>query len=344
MKYHAPPFYLREVKIELTHACGLNCVHCSSSSSRVNTISIDADRCFRIIDEGAKLGVKKIAFSGGEPLGFGLIEDIIDRAAKKKLEVSVYTSGNIDHFEKIISNLYRLGLSKAIFSLYSKDAYQHEAVSQTPNSFSATISAIKYANKIGLSTELHFVPLSSNYKELQPLAFFGKELGTNSISVLRFVPQGRGKEIASQKLSKEQNKLLKKSIEELREKGYKIRTGSPYNFLLLNNQPQCCAGIDRMTILPDLRIYPCDAFKRIPAENLVGTDEYSRLDKCSLQECWQRSPYLNAVRDYLMSPFPEGCCTCSSIDSCLSGCLAQKVIANGNMKKCADPDCLFSHH
>ena len=342
MKYHAPPFTLKEMKIELTHACGLNCIHCSSSASNDNKNNIDVNRCLQIIDEGADLGAKRIAFSGGEPLIFQPIERIVERAAKRKMEVSIYSSGNIEYFDEIIGRLYRIGLSKVIFSLYSKDAFKHEVVSQTPGSFSKTISAIRHSIKIGVKTELHFVPLSNNFEELAPLAIFGKEIGIDSISVLRMVPQGRGMEIASQKLNKQQNKLLKSTIERLRENGHKIRTGSPYNFLLLNDQPQCCAGIDRLTILPDLRIFPCDAFKRISAEALVDTDEFSRLDKYSLQECWLHSPYLNAVRDYLVSPFPEKCSFCASIETCLSGCLAQKVIANNNIRKCADPDCLFS--
>lgn len=322
--------------------CPLYCVHCSSSASSGNNNTINYNRCLQIIDEGAEIGVSQISFSGGEPLCFSPIEGVIDRAAKKKMEISIYTSGNVPQFEKIIGNLGRLGLTKVIFSLYSKDALKHEAISRKPGSFSTTISSIGHAQKVGLETELHFVPLSSNFEELRSLAAFARDLGVSNISLLRFVPQGRGKEITSQKLDRNQNKLLKTITEQLREKGHRIRTGSPYNFLLLNDQPQCSAGIDRITILPDLRIYPCDAFKRIPAESLVGTDEYSRLDKHGLEDCWRRSRYLKLIRDYLTSPFPKECNSCSFIDSCLSGCLAQKIIANGNVEKCADPDCLIS--
>jgi radical SAM protein with 4Fe4S-binding SPASM domain len=342
MKYHTPPFLLRELKIELTHVCGLNCIHCSSSATLTNTESIDVKRCAQIIDEAADIGVKKIAFSGGEPLSFSPVEAIVEKAARKHMEVAIYTSGYIEGFKETIGNLHRVGLCKVIFSLYSNDAVRHEKVSRTVGSHTATLSAIKHAVTLGLLTELHFVPFSDNYTELGPLAILAKELGINAISVLRFVPQGRGKEIESRKLNAEQNSLLKANIEGLRKDGHNIRTGSPYNFLLLNDQPQCCAGIDRMTVLPNLRIYPCDAFKRISAESLVGTDKYSRLDRHSLEECWLQSPYLGAIRDYLTSPFPAKCAACCSIDFCLSGCLAQKVLADGSIRKSADPDCLFS--
>lgn len=341
MKLHAPPFRLKEMKIEITHKCGLNCIHCSSFASHFNNATIDTSLCLRILDEGAALGVDKIAFSGGEPLLSPSIDNFVKKAALNKTEVSIYTSGNVNNFNKIIDKLKLLGLTKAIFSLYSQDFTKHEAISRMPGSFLETVSSIKHSKEIGLKTELHFVPFLSNYQELQSLATFGESLGVEYISVLRFVPQGRGKEILSQKLNICQNKFLKNDIEDLKQKGYKIRTGSPYNFLLLNNQPQCCAAIDRLTITPDLRIYPCDAFKRIFAENLVGTAEYSCLDNYSLEECWLYSPYLNAVRDYLTSDFPERCQACTSLNYCLSGCLAQKVVITGNLEKRPDPDCLF---
>ena len=117
MKCHAPPFLLRELKIELTHACGLNCIHCSSSASSKNTQNIDAKKCTQIIDEAAEIGVKKIAFSGGEPLLFEPIEAMVKHATRKHMEVTIYTSGYVEGFKKTIGNLHRVGLCKIIFSL-----------------------------------------------------------------------------------------------------------------------------------------------------------------------------------------------------------------------------------
>ena len=104
---------------------------------------------------------------------------------------------------------------------------------------------------------------------------------------------------------------------------------------------RCCSGIDRLIIEPDLRIFPCDAFKQIKAEELVGTLELSSLNGNSLSECWEHSPFLEAVREYLTTDFAEPCVSCQSLEQCLSGCLAQKVIANGNLKKSPDPLCLM---
>ena len=127
-----------------------------------------------------------------------------------------------------------------------------------------------------------------------------RSLGVKKISVLRFVPQGRGYLIRRYSLNKIQYLELKKMIEAARKNGYNVRTGSPFNFLLLNDKPECSAAIDRIIIGPDLRIYPCDAFKQIKAEDLVGTLEYSAIDRWTLWECWEKSPYLKAIREHLI--------------------------------------------
>jgi radical SAM protein with 4Fe4S-binding SPASM domain len=163
--------------------------------------------------------------------------------------------------------------------------------------------------------------------------------GVSQVSILRFVPQGRGESCSALALDRGQNLELKKIVEQNRIEA-KIRAGSPYNFLMINDSPSCRAGTDRLTILPDSTIYPCDAFKQVKAEKIVGTDEFSRLDRWSLRECWEKSPYLRAIREYLKSPFEQPCCACEYLGRCLSGCIAQKYIANGNLKKAPDPMCL----
>jgi radical SAM protein with 4Fe4S-binding SPASM domain len=110
--------------------------------------------------------------------------------------------------------------------------------------------------------------------------------------------------------------------------------------MMLNDKPACWAAIDRLIISPDLRLHPCDAFKRIGASELVKAGEWSCLAGTSLSECWNKSPYLEAVRTYLMTDFEAPCDSCKLLEKCVSGCLAQKVIAYETLDKKPDPDCL----
>jgi len=342
MEFHQRPFRLREFKVELTQHCPLACLHCSSDATPSSSQEITREDCIRILREATQMGAEEVSFSGGEPLTWAALDEAIDVAIRGGLRVVIYTAGNIDKVHARMKELTTLGVSSCIFSIFGATPSDHERVTRIRGSFLRTKEAIDAANNCGLRTELHFVPLSSNYKDLETIAYSAREWQVSRISVLRFVPQGQGALIKGQVLNGIQNIQLRRAVERLRLEGFDIRTGSPYNFLMLNDQPKCCSGIDRLIIGPDLTISPCDAFKRIKAEELVGTSQLSSLADNSLEECWERSPFLEAIREYLTTDFTEPCASCKALEKCLSGCLAQKVIANGNLKKRPDPMCLLA--
>jgi len=341
MQFHKPPFKLKELKIEVTYTCPLTCIHCSSDSKPSSTCEINPSALLGIVDEAIEMGVKEIAFSGGEPLLHPSIVDAVRLASKKKIQTIIYTSGCIENFKDIAENLIRVGLKKAIFSLYADEPEQHEAITRIRGSHQKTVNSIQHCIEKGLITEVHFVALKRTYKSITRVAKFVNSLGVRKISVLRFVPQGRGHLLNSDMLTSSQYLELKTEIVKLRSSGFDIRTGSPFNFLLLSDNPTCNSAIDRLIISPDLYIYPCDAFKRISASEIVGNENYSKLEKGkSLSDCWIKSPYLAAVRNYLTSAFAKPCDECELLESCLSGCLAQKVLSSENIDKRPDPHCM----
>ncbi len=340
MKFHAPPFHLSEIKIEVTHRCPLACVHCSSDASPSCSREMDKADCLRVISQAAAAGVKEAALSGGEPLIWPHVLEAAHLAAKKGMKVDVYTCGNVPDILEVMRALKEVGVAKAVFSVFGADEITHERITRTKGSLNLTLAALVSARDVGLTVEIHFVPIADNFAQLEAVADLARKNGCGRISVLRFVPQGRGYLMRTYVLSKMQNLELKRTIERLRRSGIEIRTGSPYNFLLLNDQPRCSAGIDRLIVGPNLQVYPCDAFKQIEAEEIVGADDYSCLATKDLDDCWSRSAYLNAVRKYLTTPFDEPCEACDVLEQCLSGCLAQKVLAHGDLTKRPDPTCL----
>lgn len=340
MKWHKPPFVLRELKIEVTYNCPLVCIHCSSEAAPNVVFEIEAEKCFDIIDQAIRIGVQEIAFSGGEPLNYKPLLNCVQRCTKGKVKSTIYTTGLNDSYPSKFEELKLAGLNKAVFSLYSSKEEVHERITRRTNSFKRTINAIEFAKNIGIDTEIHFVALKSTLHDLSSVANLAKKLKVKKISVLRFVPQGRGSINFKEVLDKTDYLFLKNEIENLRSKHNEIRTGSPFNFLLLNSSPSCNSAVDRLIINPHLDVFPCDAFKQIPAEELVGTKDYSNLSRFRLEDCWRSSPFLNEVRKYLTTEFPETCLECNLLDTCLSGCLAQKVLKHGSFDKHPDPDCI----
>lgn len=329
-----------EIKLEVTYNCPLACVHCSSDAYSNNSLQMSYDKCAEIINEAHEMGIKKISFSGGEPLTWDYIQETVKLASGFGMKVTIYSSGNVDDQEDMFFKLKENGLKKAIFSLYSSIEGHHELITRKRGSFGKTISAIQQCLKNGIEAEVHFVAVSQTFRELESIASMCRSLGVQKISVLRFVPQGRGALFSQGLMTKDENKELIKIIRALRDKGYNIRTGSPFNVLLLNKRPGCYAAQDRLVVTPDLRIYPCDAFKQIPAENIVSTVEGSELSSSTLQNCWVSSPYLNTVRDAVAANAEEPCSSCETYKLCLSGCLAQKFLCYNSLRKVQDPACL----
>ena len=333
---------LNEIKIEVTYNCPLSCVHCSSDANPGHLLSIPADKCIEIIKDALLVGVKEIAFSGGEPLVWDGITDAIIFSKEMGLKNSIYTSGNCDNAEELLKELATAGVDRLIFSVYSDNEKEHNRVTRKANSFSNTLKAIAIARSLGIIVEIHFVALASNYKKLENIVELARTNGVKRVSVLRFVPQGRGLLISDKDtLGKAQNLELKKIITELRSKDFDIRTGSPFNVLFLNEEPKCMAAQDRLIIAPDLNVYPCDAFKQISSETISTGDEYSRLDRHSVAECWQHSKYFELVRNAIFATPTEPCKSCKSYQMCLSGCLAQKYLYYSSLCKNPDPACLM---
>jgi radical SAM protein with 4Fe4S-binding SPASM domain len=345
MQRHTPPFRLKDFKIEVTYRCNLNCVHCSSDARPSNLLEMTRAECLRILAEAVGMGIQDVAFSGGEPLLWPHINDAVELAAKHRLNVTIYTSGIAEEFKRRSFCLHDIGASRFVFSVFGATASGHDRITRKAGSFERTKTAMRDALAVGLVTELHFVPMANNYLELSNIAQLARQLGASRVSVLRLVPQGRAVLIRDRALNRIQNLELRRQILALRQEHGDdfIRTGSPYNFLMLNDQPACSAAIDRLIISPDLRLYPCDAFKRIGALEMVKTEDWSCLAGTSLSECWRKSPYLEAVRTYLTTDFADPCGSCTLLEKCVSGCLAQKVIVQDSLDKKPDPDCLGPH-
>jgi radical SAM protein with 4Fe4S-binding SPASM domain len=330
-------YNLKEMKIEVTRKCPLACVHCSSDSNEQQMTEISAEKCLDLIRQAVSMGLEELSISGGEPLIWDGLVKAVELASGSGLRVNLYTSGNCMEVNDIFKQLSEAGLTKAIFSIYSDKKEEHIRITRKRDSFDKTFAAIEAAQRNGIKTEIHFVALKNSYHKLENVVRLSASKGVERLSVLRFVPQGRGAILDV--LSKEENDELASTIRQLRNEGFEIRTGSPYNVLLLNEDPKCMAARDRLIIAPDLKLYPCDAFKQISSTDIAHTETYASVDDNTLSVCWDKSLYFYAVREAIQTP-PEGKCkTCQVYLECLSGCLAQKYIIDHSLNPTCDPAC-----
>lgn len=332
---------LRELKIEITNQCLLNCVHCSTGATSGLNSFLPRSTIENLVEQAYKLGCREIFFSGGEPLLHPDLDFFLQILASKRIHNKLYTTGITKLAPPLPISLEKLkilkdhGLSQLAFSLYSAKPDVHDSVTSIPDSFRATVTAIRNAIKLNIITEIHFVAMRQLIRELPSLTTFVDKLGVRKISVLRFVPQGRGKESAAELTPTTSDfRKLRKTIIALRQEKPNItfRLGSPFNFLLLGSLTPCTTGFDRMIVDADGFAYPCDALKQVKVAN-----QYNNVLNDSLSRVIENAPLFQMVRH---ATIPESCTPCPKVKECFGGCLAQRLLTVGDPSLQADPGCL----
>lgn len=201
-----------------------------------------------------------------------LPEELIIKYTNKKM--SIYESYNNQAFSAIsreeMEYLKDLGLDKIVFDFQGAERETYDYLMGS-NNFTLVEQSIIRATTIGLDTDVHFVPMKVNYRELPSLIEILNIAKIRNLSLLNFVPQGRGE------INKD---LLMMSIEETKEFSViyencknkfngTIRVGIP---LINDDKHKCTAGLDKLVVKYDGTLLPCPAFKEYDLEilNKIG--------------------------------------------------------------------------
>lgn len=156
--------------------------------------------------------------------------------------------------------LKQLGLDKVVFDFQAWDRRIYEQMMGSSCSFDCvTLSMIKVA-AAGLELDAHFIPTKYNYRELPDLIEMLNVVHFSTLSILNFVPQGRGFEHQAEL------QLSDVEMQEFIDIYHKckdqfqgtIRIGIP---LQKEDRHQCTAGFSKMVIKYDGTVLPCPAFK-----------------------------------------------------------------------------------
>jgi len=281
--------YLNEVTIEVIQTCSSNCIFCSSYSNLFSNKKIPFDKICEIIDFCKAHGAATISISGGEPLLYDRLVDVIKYCSKKYLNTTIYSSGNVKPAKwDILSQIDSKNI-KFIFNYPSvdNDIYQELICSKDFHINDLNQAIVRMINN-DIPVEVHIVPNRINIGSLYDSAAFLKSIGVRKVSFLRLVPQGRA-QLNKEKLlighsiiSKEINRVK----QELRDDHFTIRGGVPFSNLL-KTKCECIAGISKLIFRYDGVVFPCEAFKEAPSnESYVLGSIYND----PLDQIWNNHP------------------------------------------------------
>lgn len=332
---------LKEVKIELTNKCSRNCKHCSSSATSDSKYlkELDFKDVVKIIEEAKIMGVETIVFTGGEPLMYDKLSQLVKLTSSLGLKSTIYSFAfrneeTLNQYRNLIEN----GLNKIVYSLADTLSVEDELSTYEKEDF---FDRVFKDNSATLG--FHYVVSKDSIDRLSEVVnntieTFDKKKYFDKISLLRFVPHGKG--TSDMDLSKKELLSIKDLYLKSSNKS-RIRLGSPWNILGIENNP-CIIADEIMIIGFDGVAYPCDSIKYFTK---LGTS--GNIKDNSLSELYN-SEYFSNIRSLNVS---NNCSSCKQYNICKSGCIGQKIIANYTqdkdyvkvLKKCInsrDPKCM----
>lgn len=336
-------FLLKEILVEITNFCYLNCKHCSVRSPEMHQRIMSFDTLKGIINDFASLGGKEFIISGGEPLSHPKWQEVIDYAKNKGLTVNLYTCGVMDNKTPsfIARKIKSTEVDKVSISLHGSSAHTHESITNKTGSFRRTVKLIENLIKRDVTVRVHFVPMAPNVKELEDVVNYCAKLGVHEISILRFVPQGMGLIYKDElNLNKTEFEVLVKDATEQRcRTDIKVNVGTPLDFSFLINPKykpkKCTAGVDKCSIRVNGDVIPCPAFSDL--SNYVAGNIFSS----SLVQIWKNSPAFTTLRTFTCSNLQGRCRSCIFRSTCCGRCPAQRIRENGNIYQGPDPYCFI---
>lgn len=185
--------------VELTARCPLRCLHCSASASPARTEMLDADALARRLFELRSL--EEVYLSGGEPLEYPRLLDVVRLSKRVARNVAVYSSGVVLQAREIaalpsgaIADLASAGVSRIDLSIYAADAAAHEFVTRTRGSYALTLESAARIRAAGIKLGIHFVPAAPGNR-LPEVVSLAQRLDASSLHVLALARQGRAQHL-----------------------------------------------------------------------------------------------------------------------------------------------------
>jgi len=177
------------VVIELTDKCNFNCTWCYANAS-FNGQYMSKEKVEKIIKILSDEGIIQITFSGGEPLLYPHLREIIRTAKNHGMIVHINTNGYLLN-KKLAKELYDAGLSQVQINIDSLDSRKHDKIRGKKGSFYRAVKALKNSKDVGLTCVSQTVLTKQNENEIVNIFKFVRSMGIQRCRLSDMIPAGR---------------------------------------------------------------------------------------------------------------------------------------------------------
>ncbi len=254
--------------MQLLRQCNYRCVHCSQAAPHVGDQHIEplpVEIVKGRLDELCRSGLKRVRFTGGEPLLHPQLAEVVEYAKSLGVDTSIVTNGSL--LQAATRELIQAGLNSVWISLYgaNRDAYAEVAKRSAPVGLLG--NAIRTLSANGVRVGIYCtVDLSSSGLDLSLLSELVLK-GITHVKFMQLMEQGRQLESVERSSAKLQRSALAeiasfRSAHSHTQVSVSMRSGQRDDFLAsgfnIPNYLGCTAGMpDSWSVGTNGGLKPC---------------------------------------------------------------------------------------
>lgn len=173
------------VTIKPTLNCVANCLHCNPRSKKFTREKVlTLEEYNQLFKKLKKLGTKQICISGGEPLLYKDIVDLVKLVTKNGMQASLNTNGwllNTNKFKELID----AGLLVINLSIDSPNEDQHDELRRLKGLFERAVNQIKECRSFNIPFKLNIRMVLSkyNYKQIGEMIKLATDINADILSI-----------------------------------------------------------------------------------------------------------------------------------------------------------------
>lgn len=185
--------------------CNLECGHCYSDSSPRATAVLSRDQACGAVLQAAAWGYRRLAISGGEPLLYPWLDEVVALGTDCCMQTSLITNGLLVSHKDHLATLRHIG---AVAVSVDGLATSHNALRNHPRAFSGALGSLATLRDAGIDFSVVCGVGKHNLHEIDALAELACQAGASALQLHPLTLSGRGAALADALLDEHGANLL----------------------------------------------------------------------------------------------------------------------------------------
>jgi len=322
---HNPHYPLHSLYLYLADQCNLACRHCwiAPGFSPGHKDGIPFLHLKKTILEAKELGLQIVKLTGGEPLLYRDIDELLEFLAAEEIGVIIETNGTL-LTSSLIEKLKSCKMVQISVSLDAGAAEIHDEFRGVKGCFDRAVAGLRLLAEHGYGFQVIMTLHRKNRTELPRLISLCKEVGAGSLKINPLMPCGRGKEVFKDKQNLDPEELIQLyqtlEGESSRNSAVDIILDLPVALRTITDIKR--RGVIECRILNILGILANGDFSICGIGQIMDELRMGNLYQDSIKKVWCNSRILTDLRQGLPKQLKGICSRCIFRFQCLGSCRA----------------------